>query len=239
MQMNSEWNMKKEAGRNAGERKTVFSGTCLLQRSEIWKVRPVKPPAVRRQCPGCGTAKSIYESTGKFRVNANGSRLDVWLIYRCVRCKKSWNMEILERMETGRLSEEERLSYLENREEAALRAACSSALLRKNRAEALWETMEYEVEKSAPEEPAQERSRSSSPVCQRTAGRSRMTGGASIIRIQNEFGLPIRISRLLAEQLGLSGGKLKELAEAGRLEMPEGTTLRTKLGGEVTLFFTE
>lgn len=126
MQMNSEWNMKKEAGRNAGERKTVFSGTCLLQRSEIWKVRPVKPPAVRRQCPGCGTAKSIYESTGKFRVNANGSRLDVWLIYRCVRCKKSWNMEILERMETGRLSEEERLSYLENREEAALRAACSS-----------------------------------------------------------------------------------------------------------------
>ena len=49
----------------------------------------------------------------------------------------------------------------------------------------------------------------------------------------------MKTCRLLAEQLGLSGGKLKELAEAGRLEMPEGTTLRTKLGGEVTLFFTE
>lgn len=225
MQMNSEWNMKKEAGRNAGERKTVFSGAALPQRSEIWTVRPVKPPVVRRQCPGCGGAKSIYESTGKFRVNANGSRLDVWLIYRCVRCKKSWNMEILERMETGRLSEEERLSYLENREEAALRAACSSALLRKNRAEALWETLEYAVEKNVSEEPVQDR--------------NRMTDGARIIRIQNEYGLPIRISRLLANQLGLSGGKLKELDEAGRLEMPEGTTLRTKLGGWVTLFFTE
>ena len=128
-------------------------------------------------------------------------------------------------METGRLSEEERLSYLENREEAALRAACSSALLRKNRAEALWETLEYAVEKNVSEEPVQDR--------------NRMTDGAHIIRIQNEYGLPIRISRLLAEQLGLSGGKLKELDEAGRLEMPEGTTLRTKLGGWVTLFFTE
>ena len=134
-------------------------------------------------------------------------------------------MEILERMETGRLSEEERLSYLENREEAALRAACSSALLRKNRAEALWETLEYAVEKNASEEPVQDR--------------NRMTDGARIIRIQNEDGLPIRISRLLANQLGLSGGKLKELDEAGRLEMPEGTTLRTKLGSGVTLFFTE
>lgn len=66
-----------------------------------------------------------------------------------------------------------------------------------------------------------------------------MTDGARIIRIQNEYGLPIRISRLLANQLGLSGGKLKELDEAGRLEMPEGTTLRTKLGSGVTLFFTE
>ena len=109
--------------------------------------------------------------------------------------------------------------------EAALRAACSIALLRKNRAEALWETLEYAVEKNASEEPVQDR--------------NRMTDGAHIIRIQNEYGLPIRISRLLAEQLGLSGGKLKELEEAGRLEMPEGTTLRTKLGGWVTLFFTE
>ena len=72
-----------------------------MQKSEIWMIKPVKPPAVRRQCPGCG--KDLYESTGRFRVNANGNRLDVWLIYRCMQCGKSWNMEILERVESGKL----------------------------------------------------------------------------------------------------------------------------------------
>lgn len=115
-----------------------------MQKSEIWMIKPVKPPAVRRQCPGCG--KDLYESTGRFRVNANGNRLDVWLIYRCMQCGKSWNMEILERVESGKLSEEKLLKYQENDEEEALRAACSNFLMNQNRVEALWETLEYEVE---------------------------------------------------------------------------------------------
>ena len=125
-----------------------------MQKSEIWMIKPVKPPAVRRQCPGCG--KGLYESTGRFRVNANGNRLDVWLIYRCMPCGKSWNMEILERVESGKLSEEKLLKYQENDEEEALRAACSNFLMNQNRVEALWETLEYEVEKSGREELMQE-----------------------------------------------------------------------------------
>ena len=121
-----------------------------MQKSEIWMIKPVKPPAVRRQCPGCG--KGLYESTGRFRVNANGNRLDVWLIYRCMQCGKSWNMEILERVESGKLSEEKLLKYQENDEEEALRAACSNFLMNQNRVEALWETLEYEVEKSGRED---------------------------------------------------------------------------------------
>ena len=38
-----------------------------------------------RRCGGCGK-KMVFECAGKFRVNANGRRLDVWLIYRCQRC---------------------------------------------------------------------------------------------------------------------------------------------------------
>ncbi|HJC88234.1 MAG TPA: DUF1062 domain-containing protein [Candidatus Eisenbergiella intestinigallinarum] len=186
-----------------------------MQKSEIWMIKPVKPPAVRRQCPGCG--KDLYESTGRFRVNANGNRLDVWLIYRCMQCGKSWNMEILERVESGKLSEEKLLKYQENDEEEALRAACSNFLMNQNRVEALWETLEYEVEKSGREELMQEPHRISDQAA------------VIVIRIRNEYGLPIRFGRLLAGELGISGGKVKTLVETGKIRLPEGMTLKSKI----------
>ena len=172
-----------------------------MQKSEIWMIKPVKPPAVRRQCPGCG--KGLYESTGRFRVNANGNRLDVWLIYRCMQC--------------GKLSEEKLLKYQENDEEEALRAAYSNFLMNQNRVEVLWETLEYEVEKSGREELMQEPHRISDQAA------------VIVIRIRNEYGLPIRFGRLLAGELGISGGKVKTLVETGKIRLPEGMTLKSKI----------
>ena len=51
---------------------------------------------VLHRCGGCGK-KQPFVNTGKFRVNANGSRLDVWLIFRCSKCKHSWNLTVYER----------------------------------------------------------------------------------------------------------------------------------------------
>ncbi|WP_322169633.1 DUF1062 domain-containing protein [Acutalibacter caecimuris] len=44
--------------------------------------------------PGPPPVRGVREETavclrGKFRVNANGRRLDVWLIYRCEKCGHS------------------------------------------------------------------------------------------------------------------------------------------------------
>ena len=36
----------------------------------------------------------IFFNSGKFRVNANGNRIDIWLIYWCKKCKHSWNLSI-------------------------------------------------------------------------------------------------------------------------------------------------
>lgn len=46
-----------------------------------WIVTPQRLPAVIRRCPKCGQ-KTEFENSGRFRVNANGRLLDVWLIYR-------------------------------------------------------------------------------------------------------------------------------------------------------------
>lgn len=38
-----------------------------------------------------------FQPSGKIRLNANGSKLDAWLIYNCRDCDKSWNRPLFER----------------------------------------------------------------------------------------------------------------------------------------------
>ncbi|HJC23473.1 MAG TPA: DUF1062 domain-containing protein [Candidatus Eisenbergiella merdavium] len=204
-------------GMKAGTQKRPDRCGDFPREDEIWRIVPVKPPVVRRQCPGCRAG--LFESTGKFRVNANKGRLDVWLIYSCVRCKRTWNMEILERTDTRKISEQERKGFQENDGETALRSACDSRLLQRNRAEALWKTMEYQVERSPWRKMGAEKD-----------GPKERSVRTCAVALQNEYHLPVRIGKLLAGELGLSRKALEALAESGRLILPEGWTLRTKPG---------
>ena len=47
-------------------------------------------------CARCGTLRA-FASSGRFRLNANGKRLDAWLIYRCTVCDQTWNRTVFER----------------------------------------------------------------------------------------------------------------------------------------------
>jgi hypothetical protein len=61
-----------------------------------WAITPEIAPRPLINCNRCGGVKA-YRCSEKFRVNANGKRIDVWLIYRCIDCDNSWNFGILER----------------------------------------------------------------------------------------------------------------------------------------------
>ncbi|WP_292189134.1 DUF1062 domain-containing protein [Mesorhizobium sp.] len=61
-----------------------------------WAIAPKTAPRPHINCNRCGGLKP-YHCSGKFRVNANGKRIDAWLIYRCIDCNNSWNFGILER----------------------------------------------------------------------------------------------------------------------------------------------
>jgi hypothetical protein len=60
-----------------------------------WQVRRTRLPVVRRPCPACGS--DTYESSGKFRINANGKLLDVWLLLQCTRCDRTTKATVIER----------------------------------------------------------------------------------------------------------------------------------------------
>lgn len=63
-----------------------------------------------RRCSGCGR-KTRFQNAKKFRVNANGNRLDVWLIYQCELCKHTYNLAIYERQSVSSIPKEEYLCF--------------------------------------------------------------------------------------------------------------------------------
>ncbi|KZK91894.1 hypothetical protein PsAD46_01421 [Pseudovibrio sp. Ad46] len=62
----------------------------------VWTLQPENPPHPIIPCKNCGVLKP-FKPSGKFRLNANGTRLDAWLIYKCMTCDATWNRPIFER----------------------------------------------------------------------------------------------------------------------------------------------
>lgn len=89
---------------------------------------------VYHRCGGCGK-KAKFVNTGKFRINANGKSVDVWLIYQCAKCKHSWNLTIYERKKLSQISMEEYRLFLENDEDLAYYYGNNIEFLKRNNAE--------------------------------------------------------------------------------------------------------
>ena len=61
-----------------------------------WTIIPGSAPEPWLNCNRCrGTTR--FRTSGRIRLNANGKRLDAWLIYRCTSCDNTWNRPVLER----------------------------------------------------------------------------------------------------------------------------------------------
>lgn len=61
-----------------------------------WTITPLDFPQPWLTCSRCDDLKP-FRCSGKFRLNANGRRLDAWLIYRCSACDATWNRPLFER----------------------------------------------------------------------------------------------------------------------------------------------
>src|SRR5271166_2979487 len=70
-------------------------GMCLTLRVR-WTIVPQAAPQPWIVCRNCGGLKA-FRCSGKIRLNANGRKLDAWLIYKCTTCENTWNRPIFER----------------------------------------------------------------------------------------------------------------------------------------------
>jgi hypothetical protein len=65
----------------------------------VWRLRPLGVPSWPERCTRCLHPELV--STGAFRVNANGARHDVWLVYRCPACQAGRRRRVLRRVAEG------------------------------------------------------------------------------------------------------------------------------------------
>lgn len=181
-----------------------------------WTLTPKFPPRPWRRCRGCG-GQQPFVTSDKFRLNANGKRLDAWLVYRCTSCNGTWNRTILERKLVTELDPVLLAGLEANDLTLARRVSFDLASLRRM-AERVDEAGDVDVsEYLLADEPAMR--------------------SALEIHLVAPFPVAARLDRLLADQLGLSRSQIVAMADAGRL-MPvqalrkrvrDGTVVRIEL----------
>lgn len=160
-----------------------------------WTITPRIAPRPWIACGGCGTLKP-FQSSGKVRLNANGKRLDAWLIYKCIDCARSWNRPLFERRTLKEIDPKAlEAAHFSTPDWVRAREFDIDGLRR--HAQRIDEFGEADIER-------------------RDLGEAVMSGQ---IVIELEVALPssLRLDRLLAGELGLSRSKLQSLHEEGLL----------------------
>lgn len=157
-------------------------------------------------CAKCGR-KTHFKNTGKFRINANGNKLDIWLIYQCEKCKHTLNFSIYERRKASSIPKEEYRRFLDNDEEFAEMYGKNMQFFQKNRANIDWEKLSYDFVKLH-------------ETTEESASKDMIA-----ITINNPYQLKIRVEKQISEVLGLSVNQVKNLIKKGDIainaELPQ------------------
>lgn len=167
---------------------------CKKKR-ELWKITSKELPTVKRNCPKCKSKREFINS-GKFRVNANGKNIDVWLIFRCGLCSATWNMTVYERKRADSFDPGEYRGFLENDPYLAEAYGRNAELFSSNKALALLEEKAYTVDKWESDREQKEKE-------------------VQEIELMVPFPMALRVDSLLADQLGISRSALKKQCREG------------------------
>lgn len=88
-------------------------------------------PTIRWRCPTCHRPED-FATSERFRANANGKLVDIWLVYRCRRCDATKNLTVVERTPVRKVPPDLLRAAERNDTATARRLARDLDLLRRN-----------------------------------------------------------------------------------------------------------
>lgn len=174
------------------------------QKTYEYEIAPEESYSIIRNCSICG-CKSVFVNTNNFRVNANGNRIDVWLIYQCSKCKHTYNLTIFERQKVEQFSSDYFKSLMNNEKELAKKYGTDKSYFVKNKAEIEWNSVRYQIINTKTRHLAVEE--------------SIILSLGDIIQINNPCGLKIRNDKIMAEIFHISRKIANQLEETGYIKI--------------------
>lgn len=170
-----------------------------------WTITPQTFPEPWLACSRCDGLKP-FRCSEKFRLNANGKRLDAWLIYRCSDCDSTWNRPLFDRRHRSDIDPLMLQALQTNDPEWARRFAFDITALRRH-ATRIEGSADVILRKEI--------------LAAEDAPFSRVE-----ILLAVSGATPVRADRLLAGELGLSRKRIQELEDEGRLLVTPGGAKR-------------
>ena len=167
-----------------------------------YRIIPEESYSILRNCPTCG-CKSVFINSNNFRVNANGNRIDVWLIYQCEKCKHTYNLTIHERLRPQDISPEHYKKFMENDFNLANVYGTDKSVFAKNKAEINYNNIKYQINSLN-----SVGTNNYAPIC--------FQSGDQLL-IENPFELKIRTDKIVAELLNITRSKEKQLEKTGKV----------------------
>ncbi|WP_254716302.1 DUF1062 domain-containing protein [Actinomadura sp. WMMB 499] len=103
-----------------------------------WVVRRTRLPLLSLRCVDC-RSESATAGRGRFRVNANGKLLDVWLLVRCTSCGRTNKLTVHERAPVRSFDPADLHRYRANDPDLVASTLLDPLLARRNRFTLDWE----------------------------------------------------------------------------------------------------
>jgi hypothetical protein len=204
MNENIRFNLSAHGGQSSPRAEAAAGSGAEVGRKSLWVVRELGLPAIVKPCTSCRSTR--HHPTGKFRVNANGKLLDVWLLVCCDLCGGTSKIPVHERIHVRAL-ENSRLVMYQNNDFAAVRELAMSASLAGRSKYRLDWSGTWRLETDAPFSALEELA----PIT---------------VLVRFELPAPIRVEKLLMLGFGLSRARLRRMVAEDHIRLPTAVDAR-------------
>ncbi|WP_165045923.1 DUF1062 domain-containing protein [Dysgonomonas sp. ZJ709] len=184
-----------------------------------WEIIPTSTPLFKRKCSKCKSS-NLYYSSDKFRLNSQKRSIDVWLIYKCVKCDNTCNITILSRTRPELIDRELYQKFSDNDEETAWIYAFDAETIRRNSMELDCSNIEYDI------------------VREDIALEDMIVMDADLIEfeIKAAFNLDLRLTHVIRKCFDISLNQLEKMLEAGVITvLPLGPVKKSKVKDGITV----
>lgn len=167
-----------------------------METTITWEVKVKNTPLLIKKCSHCDSDR--FYCSDKFRMNVQKKNIDVWLIYRCVKCDNTCNLTLLSRSKPDLIDKTLFHSFSMNDKDTAWKYAFSTEMERKNNQRLDYGSVEYEV---IPNTSLEDLLNLSNEVIK--------------IHIKCELEFDLKLSSLIRRRFSLSANQVKRMFEDG------------------------